>query len=115
MSTAYERVQAARSKDRPVGTDYIENIFTDFFELHGDRRFSDDPAIVGGVAMLKDVLTCVDDFHPSSRREEQELTEKTQMLARSFGDRVGRGRLNADSSLMPSRPPRGNAILTAEM
>ena len=59
MSTAYERVQAARSKDRPVGTDYIENIFTDFFELHGDRRFSDDPAIVGGVAMLKDLPVTV--------------------------------------------------------
>lgn len=65
-------------------------------------------------AMLNDVLTCVDDFHPSSRREEQELVEKAQMLARAYGDRVGRGRLHADATLMPARPPRGNAILTAE-
>ena len=66
-------------------------------------------------AMLNDVLTCVDDFHPSSRKEEQELAEKAQMLARAYGDRVGRGRLRADATLMPARPPRGNAILTAEL
>lgn len=66
-------------------------------------------------AMLGDVLTCVDDFHPSSRKEEQELAEKAQMLARAYGDRVGRGRLRADATLMPARPPRGNAILTAEL
>lgn len=65
-------------------------------------------------AMLNDVLTCVDDFHPSGRKEEQELMEKAQMLARAYGDRVGRGRLRADSTLMPTRPVRGNAILTAE-
>ena len=65
-------------------------------------------------AMLNDVLTCVDDFHPSGRKEEQELMEKAQMLARAYGDRVGRGRLRADSTLMPTRPARGNAILTAE-
>lgn len=64
--------------------------------------------------MLNDVLTCVDDFHPSGRKEEQELMEKAQMLARAYGDRVGRGRLRADSTLMPTRPVRGNAILTAE-
>ncbi len=50
--TAYERVKLARSNNRPTGGDYIKNIFTDFFELHGDRRFADDPAIVGGVALL---------------------------------------------------------------
>lgn len=66
-------------------------------------------------AMLNDVLTCVDDFHPSSRKEEQELAEKAQTLARAYGDRVGRGRLRADATLMPARPPRGNAILTAEL
>lgn len=52
MPTAYERVQAARGKNRPTGLSYIQNIFTDFIELHGDRRFSDDAAIVGGVARL---------------------------------------------------------------
>lgn len=50
--SAYEKVLLARAKDRPTGLSYISNIFTDFVELHGDRRFSDDPAIVGGVAEL---------------------------------------------------------------
>ena len=58
-SAAYDRVRAARSKDRPTGTDYIDNIFTDFFELQGDRRFADDPAIVAGIAMLKDMPVTV--------------------------------------------------------
>ena len=51
--SAYEKVLLARAKDRPTGLSYIENIFEDFIELHGDRRFADDPAIVGGVATLK--------------------------------------------------------------
>lgn len=50
--TAWERVQTARSKDRPTALEYIYNIFDDFTELHGDRAFRDDGAIVGGVAML---------------------------------------------------------------
>ena len=50
---AYEKVLLARAKDRPTGLSYIENIFQDFIELHGDRRFADDPAIVGGIATLK--------------------------------------------------------------
>ena len=50
--SAYEKVLLARAKDRPTGISYIENIFEDFIELHGDRRFADDPAIVGGLATL---------------------------------------------------------------
>ena len=50
--TGYERVKAARSADRPTGLDYVNYIFTNFVELHGDRRFGDDPAIVGGIARL---------------------------------------------------------------
>ena len=42
----------ARHPDRPYALDYIQNIFEDFVELHGDRRFRDDPAIVGGLARL---------------------------------------------------------------
>ena len=48
--TAWERVQLSRKKDRPVGTDYISRLFTDFMEFHGDRYFKDDHAIVGGIA-----------------------------------------------------------------
>lgn len=48
----YDRVKLARDSSRPTGLDYIRNIFRSFIELHGDRRFADDPAIVGGVARL---------------------------------------------------------------
>ena len=52
--TGYERVKAARSAVRPTGLDYVNYIFSDFVELHGDRRFADDAAIVGGIARLGD-------------------------------------------------------------
>lgn len=48
----YDRVKAARDNSRPTGLDYIKNIFKGFVEMHGDRRFADDPAIVGGIARL---------------------------------------------------------------
>jgi acetyl-CoA carboxylase carboxyl transferase subunit alpha len=50
--TRWQRVQIARHPDRPYTLDYCENVFTDFTELHGDRTFKDDPAIVGGLAKL---------------------------------------------------------------
>ncbi len=50
--TPWQRVQVARHPGRPYALDYIERIFTDFLEFHGDRRFADDPAIVGGFAKL---------------------------------------------------------------
>ena len=42
--------RTSRRKDRPVGSDYIDALFTDFVEFHGDRYFADDKAIIGGVA-----------------------------------------------------------------
>lgn len=48
----YERVKLARDNKRPTGLDYISNIFEDFFALHGDRRFGDDSAVVGGIAHM---------------------------------------------------------------
>ena len=56
---AYKRVAAARAKGRPTGSDFIEHIFEGFVELHGDRRFADDKAIVAGVAMLNDMPVTV--------------------------------------------------------
>ena len=50
---AYEKVKTARSGKRPTGSDYIINIFKNFIELHGDRRFSDDTAVIGGIGSLK--------------------------------------------------------------
>ena len=48
--SAWDRVQISRMKDRPVGSDYIQTLFTDFMEFHGDRYFADDKAIIGGIA-----------------------------------------------------------------
>ncbi|MCX6983942.1 MAG: acetyl-CoA carboxylase carboxyltransferase subunit alpha [Lentisphaerae bacterium] len=50
--TPWQRVQLARHPDRPYLMDYINRVFTDFLEFHGDRRFSEDPAVVGGFAKL---------------------------------------------------------------
>ncbi len=50
--TAYERVQRARAIGRPTSLDFISAIFTDFFELHGDRLFAEDRAVCGGIALL---------------------------------------------------------------
>ena len=50
--SAYDKVLLARAKGRATGVSFIEAIFEDFIELHGDRRFGDDPAIVGGLATL---------------------------------------------------------------
>ena len=48
--TAWERVQLSRDKKRPRGHAYIAALFEDFYELHGDRLFADDPAVLGGIA-----------------------------------------------------------------
>lgn len=48
--TPWERVQISREKDRPVGQDYLKQLFPDFMEFHGDRYFGDDKAVVGGIA-----------------------------------------------------------------
>ena len=49
-ANAWEKVQAARSAERPTSLDYIEHLFDGFMELHGDRAFRDDGSIVGGIA-----------------------------------------------------------------
>ncbi|WP_244833059.1 acetyl-CoA carboxylase carboxyltransferase subunit alpha [Clostridium sp. BJN0001] len=51
-SSAWDKVQIARYKDRPTGKYYIDNIFTDFIELHGDRNFGDDKSIIGGIGFF---------------------------------------------------------------
>jgi len=51
--TPIQRVQLARHPRRPYALDYIEQIFTDWTELHGDRHFADDPAILGGLAFFE--------------------------------------------------------------
>jgi len=53
--TPWQKTLIARHPDRPYTLDYINLITSDFIELHGDRKFSDDPAIVGGVAKINDI------------------------------------------------------------
>ena len=67
---AWERVKLARHPGRPYTLDYIGLLFTDFFEIHGDRRFGDDPAIVTGFAHFHDE-PCVVIGHQKGRTTKQ--------------------------------------------
>lgn len=51
--TAWQRVQIARHPERPTTLDYIQHLFTDFIELHGDRLYADDAAVVAGIAKFR--------------------------------------------------------------
>lgn len=55
----WQRVQLARHPDRPYTLDYVHRIFTDFIEIHGDRAFRDDPAIVCGFGRFGDASVCI--------------------------------------------------------
>lgn len=57
--TSYQRVQNARSSKRPNGTAYISHMIDDFIELHGDRRFGDDAAIIGGIGYINDIAVTI--------------------------------------------------------
>lgn len=71
-------------------------------------------SIVENSFSLKDVLTVIDDFHPSSKQEEMQMTSIAQILVRAYGDRAGRSKLRSDSSMICSRPPQGNCLITCE-
>jgi acetyl-CoA carboxylase carboxyl transferase subunit alpha len=75
--TRWQRVQIARHPERPYTLDYIERMTTDFTELHGDRTFRDDKAIVGGFAML--------DTEPVMIIGTQKGRDTKQNLYRNFG------------------------------
>jgi acetyl-CoA carboxylase carboxyl transferase subunit alpha len=70
--TRWQRVQLARHPERPYTLDYIERMTTNFIELHGDRTFGDDPAIVGGIAKI-DNLPVVIIGHQKGRTTKQKL------------------------------------------
>jgi len=67
---AWDRVKIARHPNRPYTLDFIELLFTDFFEIHGDRRFGDDPAMVSGFAHYHDE-PCVVIGHQKGRTTRQ--------------------------------------------
>jgi len=73
----WERVQLARHPKRPHASDYISRIFVGFSELHGDRFFGDDAAIVGGFALL--------DSHPVMVIGQEKGRDTKQKLHRNFG------------------------------
>ena len=75
--TAWDRVNLARQLERPKALDYIETIFNDFIELHGDRNFADDKSIVGGIAMLDDI--------PVTVIGEQKGKKAKENMERNFG------------------------------
>jgi len=75
--TAYDKVRLARHADRPYFLDYVKLIFQEFQELHGDRRFGDDPAIVAGFAMLGHRPVCL--------IGQQKGRDTKQKLHRNFG------------------------------
>ena len=70
MAKAFDRVKIARKVVRPTARDYIEHIFTDFFELHGDRGFADDKAVIGGIAKLDDTPVTVIGIQKGKTMEE---------------------------------------------
>ena len=74
---AWERVLLARHPQRPYTLDYIQMLFTDFVELHGDRRFADDPAMVAGFAQFED--------RPVVLIGQQKGRDTKQKLHRNFG------------------------------
>lgn len=57
--TAWDTVQLSRKSDRPVASDYIDSIFDNFIEFHGDRYFGDDGAIIGGIATIDGIPVTV--------------------------------------------------------
>ncbi len=75
--TRWQRVQLARHPNRPYTLDYIHYMVTDFIELHGDRHFSDDPAIVAGIGMI--------DEWPVAIVGHQKARETREKLRRNFG------------------------------
>lgn len=75
--SAWERVTIARMAERPKSLDYINEIFTDFIELHGDRNFCDDKSIVGGIARLDDI--------PVTVIGEQKGKKSKENIERNFG------------------------------
>lgn len=57
--TAWDKVLLARESTRPKALDYIENIFENFIEFHGDRLYADDKSIIGGIAKIEDFVVTV--------------------------------------------------------
>ena len=94
---------------------FLLSFFGGFSSTDMPMSFRDTAnSIIENSNALKDVLTCVDDYHPSTKGDEANMRSVMQVICRGYGDRAGRSRLNSQAQLMEASPPRGNAIITAE-
>jgi len=86
--TPWQRVQVARNARRPFTSELIQLIFTDFIELHGDRAFRDDPAIIGGWARLDGETVMV--MGQQRGRDTKEILKRNFESIQCIADFVGR-------------------------
>lgn len=77
QKTPWEKIKLCRSRDRATAMDHISNLFTDFYELHGDRYFGDDLAMIGGIAYFGD--------RPVTVLGELRGTNMEECVKRNFG------------------------------
>ena len=75
--TPWQKTMVARHPSRPYTLDFIQALFTEFMEIHGDRRYGDDPALVGGLALYKD--------RPVAVLGHQKGRDTKQKIYRNFG------------------------------
>lgn len=93
----------------------ISSFFGQFSTTDLPLSFRDTAnSLLHNTSVLKDVLTVIDDFHPSSKKDESSMNDTMQMLLRAYGNRSGRSRLNSKAEPTKVRYPKGNAIITAE-
>lgn len=101
--TSGQRVQLARHPKRPLALDYINRIFDDFIELHGDRLYRDDRAIVGGIGYLNGI--------PVTIVAEQKGRDTKENIARNFGMPLPEGYRKA-LRLMKQAEKFGRPVIT---
>ena len=101
--TSGQRVQLARHPKRPLALDYINRIFDDFVELHGDRLYRDDRAIVGGLGYLNGI--------PVTVVAEQKGRDTKENIARNFGMPLPEGYRKA-LRLMKQAEKFGRPVIT---
>ena len=107
--SAWERVQLARHPERPHTLDYINRIFTGFQEVHGDRLFGDDPAIVAGYALFQGRPVIVIG-QQKGRDTKQKLHRRRLHWNWTWGSKVG-GRAKEASKRQPSARGQGESCL----
>ena len=103
QKTPWEKVKLCRSRERSGAMDYINNIFRDFYELHGDRYFGDDNAMIGGIAMFGD--------HPVTVIGELRGISVEESIVRNFGMPKPEGYRKA-VRLMKQAEKFGRAVIT---